>query len=107
MPRRAALNALTAALAAASNARDWVALDRAVGALAAQLQVLAASGPWSAPEQGALRALRAQHDKAAELCAAELDVLEAQMNHMHSNKAGFIAYALDNDNDTDRYQATP
>lgn len=107
MPRRAALNALTAALAAAGNARDWVALDRAVGALAAQLQVLAASGPWSAAEKQALQALRSQHDQAATLCAAELDVLEAQMTYMHTNKAGFTAYALDNDTDTDRHQANP
>ncbi|NHZ40039.1 hypothetical protein [Massilia aquatica] len=105
MPRRAALNALTAALAAAGDARDWVALDRAVGALGTELRVLAASGPWSAAETRALQALRAQHDKAAELCAAELDALEAQMNHMHTNKAGFIAYALDNENDTERNQA--
>lgn len=107
MPRRPALNALTAALAAAGDARDWVALDRAVGALSTQLRVLAASGPWSAAEKHALEALRAQHDQAAELCAAELDVLEAQMNHMHANKAGYMAYALDNDTDNDRHQATP
>jgi cell division protein FtsB len=107
MPRRPALTALTAALASAGNARDWVALDRAVGALAAQLQLLAAAGPWNAQETLALAALRAQHDKAAALCAAELDVLEARMQHMQTNKAGYIAYALDNDTDDDRHQATP
>ncbi|CUI07777.1 hypothetical protein [Massilia antarctica] len=105
MPRRAALDALTAALASAGAARDWVALDRAVGALSAQLRVLAASGPWSPAEKRALEALRAQHDKAAELCAAELELLGAQMHEMHANKAGFIAYALDNEPDTERNQA--
>ncbi|NHZ79455.1 hypothetical protein F2P44_09220 [Massilia sp. CCM 8695] len=105
MPRRAALEALTAALASAGAARDWVALDHAVGALSTQLRVLAASGPWSAAETHALEALRAQHDKAAELCAAELEALGAQMHDMHANKAGFIAYALDNEIDTERNQA--
>ncbi|MDQ1924914.1 hypothetical protein [Massilia pseudoviolaceinigra] len=105
MDRRAALNALTAALATAGAARDWVALDRAVGALSTQLRVLAASGPWNPLEKRALEALRAQHDEAADLCAAELELLGAQMHDMHTNKAGFIAYALDNETDSERNQA--
>lgn len=105
MPRRPALAALASALGAASAARDWSALNRAVVALGPQLKVLAASGPWSAAERSALQALRTVHDKAALNCAAEQELLELQLNDMQTNKAGFIAYALDNETDTERNQA--
>lgn len=107
MPRRPAIAALAAALGAASAARDWDALERAVGALATELPALAASGAWSEAERAALQALRAVHDRAAQDCAAERARLEWQLNDMETNKAGFTAYALDNETETetDRNQA--
>ena len=107
MPRRAAIAALAATLDAASAARDWTALHGAVIALGPQLNALAARGAWSAAELRALKALRAVHDKAALDCAAEQELLESQLNDLNTNQAGFIAYALGNDTDTELNQATP
>lgn len=105
MPRRAAIAALASTLTQASTARNWTALHGAVIALGPQLKTLAARGAWSAAELRALQALRAVHDKAALDCAAEQELLESQLNELNTNQAGFIAYALDNDIDTELNQA--
>ena len=99
MDRRAAIDALREALATAAAARDWERLGGAVAALAPQLQAMLAQGPFNATELRAVTRLRASHALAAKVCDEQrVDVL-ARINELQDNKAGWIAYALDHQNE--------
>lgn len=100
MDRHAALLRLTAELSSAGAGGDWERLGTAVRLLGPQLSGLAAQGPWSVAERAALALLRAAHEQAMAACDQEIGALGARLDEMRSNKAGWIAYALDADTDT-------
>lgn len=97
MPRTAEIGRLAAALSQAGAARDWERLGALAQSLAPQLAALAARGPWSRAELGALAQLRAHHDNAAAACGEALEALGARLADMRNNKDGWIAYALASD----------
>jgi hypothetical protein len=99
MDRRAAIDALRDALATAAAARDWERLGGAVAALAPQLQALLAQGPFNATELRAVARLRASHALAAQVCDEQREEVLARMTELQDNKAGWIAYALDHQNE--------
>lgn len=101
MDRRAKLDTLRDALAAAAGARDWDRLCGAVADLAPQLQSLAALGPWTAAELRAVDRLRASHALAATVCAEQREQVLARMTELQDNKAGWIAYALEHQTELD------
>jgi hypothetical protein len=100
MDRRDALLRLTADFSTAGAGADWERLDTAARLLGPQLATLAAQGPWSAPERSALALLRAAHAEAMAACEAALHTLGARLDEMRTNKAGWMAYALDADTET-------
>ena len=99
MDRRAAIDALREALATAAAARDWERLATAVAALAPQLQALLVHGPFSPAELRAVTRLRASHALATQVCDEQRAEVLARINELQDNKAGWIAYALDNQNE--------
>lgn len=99
MDRRAAIDALREALATAAAARDWERLGGAVAALAPQLQAMLAQGPFNATELRAVTRLRAAHALAAKVCDEQREDVLARINELQDNKAGWIAYALDHQNE--------
>lgn len=99
MDRRAAIDALRDGLAGAAAARDWERLGGAVAALAPQLQALLARGPFNATELRAVARLRAAHALAATVCDEQREQVLARINDLQDNKAGWIAYALDHQNE--------
>lgn len=105
MARRAAIDALRDALAAAAGARDWDRLCMAVAALAPELKALGAHGEWNAAELRALARLRASHDLAATVCKQQQEELVLKMTELQDNKAGWTAYALDHETELDENHA--
>ena len=93
MDKLATLQAMRAELADATAARDWDRVGAAVRALPATLQALRGR-PLGAAERGALAQLRAAHDEAARACGDAARELGARLDEMHSNKEGWMAYAL-------------
>ncbi|MCD2517476.1 hypothetical protein LQ564_14270 [Massilia sp. G4R7] len=100
MDRIGAIDRLAAVLQDAGAREDWELLGRAVRELGPRLQRLAAGRPWSAPERAALTRLRAAHEGAALQVAAASGRLQAQLEHMGSNKEGWMAYALADEPET-------
>lgn len=94
MQRHAQLKQLGDALQAAAAGADWTRLSDQASALAPALQALAARGPWSAAERGALQRLRSQHDAAAQAAASATRALGARLDELRANKDGWIAYAM-------------
>jgi len=94
MDRSGAIDRLAGVLLEAGARADWELLGRAVRELGPRLQRLAAGQPWSAPERAALQRLRGAHDGAALQVGAASAGLQAQLEHMRSNKDGWMAYAL-------------
>jgi hypothetical protein len=105
MDRRDVLLRLTADLSSAGAAADWERLGTAARLLAPQLATLAAQGPWSAAERSVLALLRAAHAEAMAACEQALYALGARLDEMRANKAGWIAYALHADTETDEETA--
>jgi hypothetical protein len=101
MDRRDALLRLTAEFSTAGAAADWERLGTAARLLGPQLATLAAEGPWSAAERSVLALLRAAHAEAMAACEAALRALGERLEEMGANKAGWIAYALDAETETD------
>ena len=91
--------AIAADLKAASSAGDWPRLAALVTALPDRLAAFAAAGPVNAGDRRALEQLRAAHDQAGEACGQAARELKARLDDMHSNKEGWIAYALDGDDE--------
>lgn len=89
--------AIAADLKAASTAGDWPRLAALVTALPDRLAAFAAAGPIRTGERRALEQLRAAHGQAEEVCASAARELKARLDDMHSNKEGWMAYALDGD----------
>jgi hypothetical protein len=104
MDRTAAIDRLSAVLKDAGERADWELLGCAAGELGPQLQRLAAGRAWSTGERAALGRLRGVHDGAAALVAAAGERLQAQMEHMRSNKEGWMAYALAGETETGNTQ---
>lgn len=94
MDRSGAIDRLAAVLKDAGAREDWDVLGGAVRELGPQLQRLAAGKAWSAQERAALARLRGAHEGAALQVAAASGRLQAQLEHMRSNKEGWMAYAL-------------
>ena len=105
MDRRAAIDALRDALATSAAARDWERLCGAVADLAPQLQAMLAQGPFDASELRAVARLRASHALAATVCDEQRVEVQARMTELQDNKAGWIAYALDHQNELDENPA--
>jgi hypothetical protein len=105
MDRRDALLRLTADFASAGAAADWERLGTAARLLGPQLATLAAQGPWSAAERGALALLRAAHAEAMAAGEQALHALGDRLDEMRANKDGWIAYALHADTDTETQTA--
>jgi len=99
MDRQAALLQLAQKLSAATASSDWKALAAIDALVAGTLPALAAQGSWSPAERAALAALRSQHRAALAKVGAATDELDTHLQNMQNNREGFIAYALDNDND--------
>jgi hypothetical protein len=97
MDRRATILRLTADFSSAGAASDWDRLDTAARLLGGQLAALAAQGPWSEHERSALALLRAAHAQAMAACEHAAEALGARLDGMRSDKAGWLAYALDSD----------
>lgn len=98
MDRQKTLLQMTQKMSTAIAANDWKALAALNTLMASALPQLAAQGHWSAPERAALAALRQQHEEAVRRCGQATSELGQRLNEMQSNKEGWIAYALDNDN---------
>jgi hypothetical protein len=100
MDRSATILKIGAGFVSASAASDWDGLEIAARTLGPQLAALAAHGPWSGAERNALAQLRAAHEHAERACAHAHDALAARLDQMRSNKAGWLAYALDSATET-------
>lgn len=101
MARRAHIDAMHDGLATAAGARDWDRLGAAVNALAPRIGELAAAGPWNHAELGALARLRTAHALAATVVDEQQQVLAARIGELQDNKAGWSAYAGDNEIELD------
>ena len=91
------MRAVAASLNAASSAGDWPRVAELVTALTPELAAFAAAGPLTPAERRTLEQLRAAHDQAEAACARAARELKARLDDMHSNKDGWMAYALDSD----------
>jgi hypothetical protein len=100
MDRTAAIDGLGRVLLDAGARADWELLGRAVGELAPRLQALAGGRPWTDAERAALGRLRGAHAAAEQAVAAASAQLQLRMDDMRTNKDGWMAYALADDNDT-------
>jgi hypothetical protein len=105
MDRRDVLLRLTADWSSAGAGADWERLGTAARLLGPQLAALAAQGPWSAAERSALALLRAAHAEAMAACNQALHALGGRLEEMRANKAGWVAYALHTDTDTETHTA--
>ncbi|GGC74522.1 hypothetical protein [Undibacterium terreum] len=99
MNRQQQLLGLAARLKTAAEAKDWQALHLADRELASTLPRLAAAAAWTAAERSGLLALRAAHSEAYQHCALESLRLHKHLNDMQANMEGWIAYALNGEND--------
>ena len=104
MDRTGAIDRLAKVLLDAGAREDWELLGRAVRELGPRLQRLAANQPWSALERAALTRLRGAHEGAAVQVADASGRLQAQLEHMRSNKEGWMAYALAGEPETGNTQ---
>ena len=104
MDRTGAIDRLASMLLDAGAREDWELLGRAVRELAPRLQRLAAGQPWSAPERAALTRLRGAHEGLAVQVGDASGRLQAQLEHMRSNKEGWMAYALTGEPETGNTQ---
>lgn len=100
MDRTRAIDGLARVLLDAGARADWELLGRSVGELAPRLQALAVGHPWSPAERAALARLREAHGTAADAVAAASAQLQLRMDDMLATKEGWMAYALEGDNDT-------
>ena len=96
MDKSAALLRIAESLRGAADGAAWEALAQMTQALAPQLDALAARGPLSPAERAALLRLREAHDHAADAVAAAAAAVKTRMDDMRDNKAGWMAYAMDN-----------
>lgn len=102
--RHAQLTQLGDALQAAAARADWPRLGEQARALAPALRALAAHGPWSAAERGALQRLRSQHDAAAASADGAARALGTRLEELRANKDGWIAYAMFSDTESGTHQ---
>ncbi|WP_326536805.1 hypothetical protein [Pseudorhodoferax sp.] len=94
MSRQQQLTQLAARILGAARAKDWPALQTADRELSRDLPRLAAEGPWSAAELGALERLGTAHAMAHGLCRDASEVLEQQIAQLREGRDGWLAYAL-------------
>ena len=94
MPRRLQLAQMATRLLAAARARDWAALETIDRELSQQLPQLAAQGPWSAPERGALQSLSQAHAMALQACSTAGAALGQHIAQLRAGRDGWLAYAL-------------
>lgn len=88
------LAALATRLRAAAVARQWVAVGRIDGEIAALLAGFRAGCPLSGAERQALDALAAVHRMARESCAEDAARLERRLTEMCTHRDGWMAYAM-------------
>lgn len=83
-------------LYAAIGSNDWHGMAVADHELAGVLSALSEKGAWAASDLPALAKLREAHREAQEHCARELEKAGKRLEEMRESKEGWIAYALDN-----------
>ncbi|MFA9440768.1 hypothetical protein ACDA63_14115 [Uliginosibacterium sp. sgz301328] len=81
--------------------RDWDGVARVDGEIAAALPRMVAQGAWTANEAKALATLRETHRIVLEQCEREAADLDARMVSLCAHKDGWIAYAMDDENDAE------
>lgn len=92
------LQGLAARLGAAASERDWLALTRLDGELAAQLPAWNVDGAsWSAAERLALQQLRQVHAQTRGLVDTELSHLSRLLRGLTDNQGRWTAYAASAD----------
>jgi ethanolamine ammonia-lyase small subunit len=96
MDKSTALLRSAESLRNAADGAAWEQLAHLTQALAPQLDAMAAAGPLSRTERAALLRLREAHDYAFDAVAAATSSLKTRMDDMRDNKAGWMAYAMDN-----------
>jgi hypothetical protein len=97
MDRQKQLLDMARRMSGAVAASNWAELAALNTMMSASLPAMAAQGRWTAAEKAALIALRQQHRLAVQHAAAASTELGRQLAHMKTHKAGWIAYALDNE----------
>lgn len=85
--------ALTRRLMEAAEERNWEALSRVDGEVAAALPGLLDQGALSAAERSALDEVQRAHLHAGNACSAELATLAQRLEDMRANHSGWRAYA--------------
>jgi hypothetical protein len=103
--RQAQLLRMGEAFRAAAAGADWDQLGEQARTLAPRLQALAARGPWSAAERGALQRLRTEYVDAASAVAESAQVLASRLEELRTNKEGWIAYAMHSETENGTSQA--
>jgi hypothetical protein len=96
MDKSSALLRTAESLRSAADGAAWEQVAQMTRVLAPQLDALATGGPLSRAERAALLRLREAHDHAADAVAAAAASLKTRMDDMRDNKAGWMAYAMDN-----------
>ncbi|MBS0353885.1 MAG: hypothetical protein JSR83_08270 [Proteobacteria bacterium] len=88
------LAALATRLRAATAARQWAAVGRIDGEIAALLESFRTGFPLSSAERQAVDALAAVHGLAREVCADEAARIGRRLAEMCTHRDGWMAYAL-------------
>ena len=97
MDRQQQLLRMGQQLSAATAAADWSALAELNTLMASSLPAMAAQGKWTPAERAALAALRELHRDSVQKAQSASAELGKHLQHMTTHKAGWLAYALDNE----------
>lgn len=97
MDKAFAWNTLARGLREAAGNRNWEAVARLDGQIAALLRSIDSHAALSAAERQALNELRNAHQAAAAACASEIEVVGRQLDAMRSRLNGWRAYAENGD----------
>jgi len=83
----------------AADKQDWRSLASADLDVAMLLSGKGESAALSLSEQEALRGLESAHQYARLQCASAIDQLSQRMTELQANREGWLAYALQNNQD--------
>lgn len=94
MDRYAKLMSIARNLLNASQRGDWTLLDSVDRQLADLLTRRTEWGQWSQQEMMALATVQRAHEQARERCVIETQAMNARLNQIREQKAGWLAYAV-------------
>ncbi|MGC3962455.1 MAG: hypothetical protein QM803_03775 [Rhodocyclaceae bacterium] len=83
--------------------RDWDGVARVDREIATALPRMAEKGAWTPGEAKALATLRETHRIVLEQCEREAADLDARMVSLRAHKDGWLAYAMEDENDMERH----